>query len=748
MEALNGNYIYAGLLNGIARFYQKTKSDIGIEECWSNLSEKKPWLFTEELNAIYKDEIFQKAELLNRPTIQKEGNSLQSIFFELLPKNGNTPLDAACYLKPAKFGLDESIFPTGRQNTYLELINKLYAEFETELQNLKTEKFTDLEKWTALYELLKKYTSTIPLLNNEIISVFENAKLNSALSHCLSLADNSDLPYLLVSGDISGIQSFIYNISNKRAMVSLKGRSFYVELLAETIAKELTTFCGVTLTHQIYAAGGKFYILCPNNSASRKNIQTYRKEIQEWIWGKFNGTISIQVESIPFELKIQDNQLHTNTELEENLSVGHLWKLLSDKISESKKRKFDHLIINKFETFFNASGQGGEIKVCAVSNEELTDKNLVLVNKDLDEGGDLFVSKAVNEQIKIGKKLYAAKFLIETPTQTSDSFQVGVNTHWKLDNQLPSSPQKRCLAINQQTILPVYKNSMIIENRLIGGIPMAGFKESPATLEDLCKNEDRTENLGVLRMDVDNLGSLFMHGFGTYAGFSLMATLSTALETYFSGYLNTIRNQEKYKQCINIVYAGGDDVFAVGRWDKIIDFAIEVKAGFKKMVCGREDISISGGVAIVGAKFPIAKAAEVAAEAEDLAKDYENNGKQKNALTLFCIPVSFETEIPFVIEFKNDLTNWISNKQISRGLLFKLFEYYQMYLDKKPDWQWQSAYTIARYEEACSSEQKINYKALKELLFTKKYKNEYYHVRFEAIIVACRWAELLTKNHK
>ena len=181
---------------------------------------------------------------------------------------------------------------------------------------------------------------------------------------------------------------------------------------------------------------------------------------------------------------------------------------------------------------------------------------------------------------------------------------------------------------------------------------------------------------------------------------SLLASLSSALEEFFSGYLNIIRQREKYRNTVNIVYAGGDDIFAVGRWDRIIDFAIEVRSEFKRLVGGRNDISISGGVAITGVKFPISKGAVLAAEAEQKAKDFKIDGKEKNALTLFGLPISFELEMLFVIEFKDHLIYWISGDFISRGLLMKLYQYYELYCSGKIDWQWQSAYSIARHEQS------------------------------------------------
>src|SRR5690554_7822033 len=90
-------------------------------------------------------------------------------------------------------------------------------------------------------------------------------------------------------------------------------------------------------------------------------------------------------------------------------------------------------------------------------------------------------------------------------------------------------------------------------------------------------------------MDIDDLGTIFIEGLPeNQRNFATHATLSTQLDLFFSGYLNTIRNQDKFKDWVNILYSGGDDVFAIGRWDKTIEFAIEVRNEFKRFVGNRE----------------------------------------------------------------------------------------------------------------------------------------------------------------
>lgn len=52
--------------------------------------------------------------------------------------------------------------------------------------------------------------------------------------------------YLLVSADVSGIQPFIYAIPSKGALKSLRGRSFYLEILLENVVDEILAACSMS----------------------------------------------------------------------------------------------------------------------------------------------------------------------------------------------------------------------------------------------------------------------------------------------------------------------------------------------------------------------------------------------------------------------------------------------------------------------------------------------------------------------
>ncbi len=64
-------------------------------------------------------------------------------------------------------------------------------------------------------------------------------------------------PFLLVGGDLSGIQKYIYGIIARGAAKNLKGRSFYLQLLIDNIVNFLIKELELFDANIIYKTGGR-----------------------------------------------------------------------------------------------------------------------------------------------------------------------------------------------------------------------------------------------------------------------------------------------------------------------------------------------------------------------------------------------------------------------------------------------------------------------------------------------------------
>lgn len=684
----------------------------------------------------------------------------------------------------------ESNLNANDKNKYNELWKKFFDEFD-ELPSDSVNGFTE-----SLLYLLKKYTWAIPSNTMDManVSLYEHFKTTAAFADCIysyyckheneflwnnndkRLTTNKDVyPVLLVGCDISGIQKFIYNISSSKAAQSLKGRSFYLQLLIDSIIQKIITHPDIqaTIGHIIYSSGGVFYMLLPNNAEVLSALAAIKIEIEKELWSEHKGKIFVNLASVPFAFLNKERIINYegNTDLSANL--GGLWKKLAEELLKQKNQKFKSLIIDSFDEFFcpenNKLTTGGEVKVCAVTGEEL-----VPSSQNQIKNSEYFVSEAVIDQISLGNALKDADFLItyKNPndeskylnnTSCSKMEVVGID-NYMFDQQELTKANADFRRITSADVCRVKKfnNTSFLDAKIkgqkvsygfqfYGGNKQAMYKDKPKTFEGLTQiitgDKSSETYLGILRMDVDNLGNIFINGLPEkQRTFAAYATLSFQLDLFFSGYLNTIR--EKYKDWVNILYSGGDDVFAVGRWKEIIEFTADIRDAFEKFV-GRNDITISGGIAIVNNKFPIAKAAELAGEAEKCSKKH----KDKNAITFLGETVSWDKEFDTVAMYKNSFVDLIKSHNMSRSILHKLMQFasIQKYNNKmvledntfKPDlsYKWNTVYYLKRFRDRYKSDSDLTFfiKNLEISLFADNGRN------YELVSLAARWAELELK---
>lgn len=657
---------------------------------------------------------------------------------------------------------------------------KLWGMFKDEFGKLPTDTFEGFAE--SLLNLLKKYTWCIPSNTTDMsnVSLFDHLKTTAAFADCLYLYkeehkdgfiyQNQRLtlkdgvqPVLLLGGDLSSIQKFIYNIASRKAAVSLKGRSFYLQLLIDSIIQRIIQHPDIkaTLGHVVYSSGGKFYMLLPNTEKVKSAIKGLKGSIEQELWEQHHGQLVVNMDYVPFAYNVGGSGI--DFENQKSQEIGLLWKALAEKLTSQKNQKFKNVLLNKYEDFFDVQEVGGNVKVCAVTGIE-SDK-CVAINPKEKEEERTYVLKKVKEQADLGKTLKDADYIVTYRSDDSNKYmknRVKIDIHsagihnYLFDQleltdadadfrRITSADTCRVKRINNTDFLaaPLKGNGCSYGFQFYGGNKQAQKEGRDKTFEELADKS----YLGVLRMDVDNLGSIFIKGLPDKdKSFSAYSTLSFMLDYFFSGYLNTIR--EKYKDDVNILYSGGDDVFAVGRWDKLIEFAADIRKDFAKFV-GREDISISGGIAIVGDKFPIAKAAELAGEAEHNAK---SNSEAKNAFNLFGETISWKDDFGYVEQYKREFVSLINKEYLSRGILHKIKIYALMIKDNKEkvkrgkredmSYLWHTAYYLSRYMESHKKNQCVydfckNLRD-KELLNIRKY---------ELMAVAARWAELELKEN-
>ena len=221
-------------------------------------------------------------------------NQLRSIFCGLEADGRRMLLSGALYWPLQELGMvEERIFPAAplSESESARRMQSLWQRF-AEQANLLAEAFVNPATDPGLYLeglllLLQRFAWCVPAPRNGEwggASLFDHARVCSALACVLADGNisNQDLralaqpspeeralsgvsdrvrgserpAALLVGGDLSGVQSFLYTITARGAAGALRGRSFYLQLLTEAAARYTLARLGLPATNLLYQGGG------------------------------------------------------------------------------------------------------------------------------------------------------------------------------------------------------------------------------------------------------------------------------------------------------------------------------------------------------------------------------------------------------------------------------------------------------------------------------------------------------------
>ena len=245
--------------------------------------------------------------------------------------------------------------------------------------------------------------------------------------------------------------------------------------------------------------------------------------------------------------------------------------------------------------------------------------------------------------------------------------------------------------------------------------------------------------LGALRMDVDNLGTVFTEKLEN-ATISRLATLSESFRLFFEGYVPELcraYNENREKEILELIYAGGDDLFLVGGWSALPEIAKKIRDEFRAFVTG-DHVTLSGGIAIEHRKFPLYQFADRSGEAEKEAKGLD---KKKDAFTFLQNPMKWK-DFKHVSEWHHKFFEALTKeKPLPRDILTRLSRIYSENELEGHRWAWRSIYYFHRLQQRCKNQTDFINELRKKL--NHKDSNQF---RKEFIHVITRWTALRLRD--
>lgn len=548
-------------------------------------------------------------------------------------------------------------------SNYEALLNKIKSHFITK----------DISQISInqLLQIIEEGFSYVPSSTNRAevcdISLYVHSKITSAVASCMKLYfDEQQIQdykkycfnsgskifrnekiYLLISGDISGIQDFIYTIPSKGALKTLRGRSLYIDLLLEEFIDEYLEQIGLSRANVLYSGGGHFYILAPNIEDIKKSIDKLQAKMNRWL---------IENIGINLYLAIGTAECSANN-LMKSEAQGNLFAIVNKKLKDDKTIRY-----SKDEDFleyiFNVEKEEDTAKKECNICHNLVDK-LWKYNSDEEIACEFCLNL-----YKLGQDILTQDLVFVISEEKIDG---GIKIFGKDKDLYMYAVNIEDIDMFKGKILRIYSKNNLLENDLAIRLYLADYSaknenDEVMTFDDLakssCKIDKGIKRLGVLRLDIDDLGIAFSSGFVSdkdkiednlrYVTLSRYADLSKDIAMFFKVAINKICAgdligcvdfEEKAfnifgiakapKRKVNIIYAGGDDLFLVGAWDEVLEVAIDINRAFKQFTNGK--LTLSAGMAMFSPTYPISKMAEIAGLLVQMSK----NRKDKNSIALF-----------------------------------------------------------------------------------------------------------------
>ena len=648
----------------------------------------------------------------------------------------------------------DTVISTETADVNQDEYKKLWEAFKKEAGKVTEGKQYTPAHYQTLVALLHKYTSRMPSATPwekseektiPDISLYDHLRTTAAIAACIGRelteteVDDELKRHLakkesdrnisaLIKGDISGIQNFLYHVLSDGAANQLRGRSLYLQLLTEAIANWVLKQFDLPITNLILASGGHFYILAPDTE-SKEKLTMLRQQISQKLWTLHRGNISCILAGI--SIKARDFKA------ENFLSK---WDAVSEKVQQRKQQKWaemDSAVM--FQNLFNP-----------YENEQGDEQDEA--EKDPWQFGEL------------GKQLRNAKYLItynvpESPIPNKPSWHEAIKAFRMAVYLCAEADEKPALPKNAEhaTVYRIGDTDFLkdIEKYQWADLsPCYDFRifksviarhhdpddtDKIADYDYLAEASEGVKWLGALRMDVDNLGKVFTEKLEN-ATISRLATLSGALCLFFEGYVPQLcreYNEKRDKEILELIYAGGDDLFLVGGWSALPEIAQKIRSEFHDFITGNH-VTLSGGIAVEHKKYPLYQFAAWSGNAEDAAKGLD----KKNAITFLQKPIKWK-KFAEVHDWHQKFFDALTGQdQLPRDILTRLS---QIYAEKELEgyqWAWRSLYYFHRLQE--------RYKYDEQKAFLQELKHELNHPTdlklTEFIHVITRWTALRIRN--
>lgn len=575
----------------------------------------------------------------------------------------------------------ERAFPVEEDSLNPAATAALARDFGSAMEEISKTKWPSFRAlYDCLAAILEDYCWCLPAATQEElpdISLYDHLRTTAAIAAALyeyhaahndfsidSITDDTREKFLLLAGDLSGIQRYIFDIAAigvGGVAKRLRARSFYLSAVSAGLAHKIAYDLNLPSINIITMSGGNFYLLLPNTRPVHAYIERLRIQVNQDFLDRFGGELSLNLAQVPFAGKDFRRYNLVQRQAGEELALAKL-SPMADMLRHSDGSWLE----SAFVLEKTKSNSQGYCKSCGK----------LPVTKTMDDSA---VCDLCYQDLALGTRLPNAKMILfyHKNPQHPNSIELPGGL-WLLATDSASIAGNEILVGYSLNIEEKKRDFTTIVRKVFGGNHVPHINGQPLDFDAIAGCSPGKKMLGVLKADIDNLGALFSLGLGDRGTISRVATLSRMLDIFFSGWLNRLLI-DKYPN-VYLVYSGGDDLLAVGPWEQITNLINQVRADFVRFVGENPDITLSAGIAVVKPSFPIAHGAAAADESLGKAKDKgpKVKGEAKDQCTLLGETVKWE-QLPTLIAQGRTLAGWLEQRLISARFVHHLLLYARMF---------------------------------------------------------------------
>jgi CRISPR-associated protein Csm1 len=442
---------------------------------------------------------------------------------------------------------------------------------------------------------------------------------------------------MLIIGELSGIQDYLFDVTDRAGGQSrrLRARSFFLQALSEIAALRILRAAGWHSDHILMNAAGRFILRGPSLSThKRAEVDTDFREVCEWLLRHSGAKVRLTL-----ALGGDDG-----TPLEQYDDAMRV-------LRRAKFRGFSQLASA-------AAGWDPSVLVLESSSPacEICRRRKAIDQETDPDGKEFSVCSGCLFDLKIGQQLPHTRWVTIKPKPAGSQFEIaGLGVSTDADQPRPS-PEALC--IFDLTDGPD-KGPPFQKRRLARHVPSSDH--FPLDFDALADASEGAKYLGVLKMDVDSLGSAVRHHLESAAELDVITRFSHRLDTFFATTLDNELSKPRWQK-IYTIFSGGDDLLLVGPWNTMFDYAGHVQKMFRTEFTDL-GLTISAGLTMVRKKTPIRRAAEQADQLLETAKD-----KGRDRFAAFG-QVWEWNEHKTIAQNANWVTAWVRDNSAERGWL-------------------------------------------------------------------------------